>query len=335
MKKWMKKLALTAATLTLGANIASPAVSAQTTYDQAFFSSLSEANQSYTALKFDGTLSAKMTQNGQTADLGTVTLAGNFNAEPLQGSLTAEVASISLPSILTFSAYYQNQVAYLGAPTTAEDGTMTTEYVAYDAARAEAEFLKQFQAGLTQATQNLAAVNALSEKYTVVTETDTTYELALKENIDAAEFWTDLNAAVDLEKIKADIIAQTEAQTGETLSEEERASIDQVYSQATFEAFFKTNPRIVSVYDKETKLLQSVSLDVSLALNDYLAEGASTEDIGLPENLDVSFTLNFSEHNQAQEVTVPAEALEVEVLPLENTATTDGAATEETTTAAE
>lgn len=316
MKKTMKKwMAVAAATITLAGPI-STSVSAQTTFDEAFFTELTQANLSYEAVKVDGSVTVSVTSQGQTAEMGQVKFDIAFNGNPLELSLNGEVLSAFLGGQpLSAQAFYQNSIAYFGAPI-GENGEVVWQAIDFSAQ--EQEIIEAYKQGVAQTTTNPELVAKINAKYVDVTETDTEYIVALKKDINAEELWADVEQLVDFEAIKGQVIEQVETQTGETLGEEERAQIDKMYSKETLDQFLKLNPTIESIYDKETKKLKKTVVEVNVETANFLGEqAADAQANGIPEQVLVRVEVNMADHDVPQTVTVPEAALSAEVKTLE------------------
>lgn len=320
MKIWKKRMATVLAVAGLGfGSIAAP-VNAQTSFDQTFFEELAAANKSYEGLAFSGAVKLGMVQDDQAADLGSLDFTGVFNQNPLQFSFIGNLSSMLLGlSGSEVSAYYKDQVIYLGLPDLSGENPETA-WQAYDFAELEGSFLSSLTA-YSNLEVDPAASASLNQKYTTVTETETGYEVALNQDINADELWADINSLIDMEALKAQVIAQVEAESGQTLTEEEKAQIEQSFNKDTLANFLSTNPKVVSTYNKETKVLEKMVLDMTISPAAYMpaeetttAEGSSTATTDfLPQNITIKLELNFTNHNQPQEVVVPDAAQAVEV----------------------
>ncbi|MBS4462055.1 hypothetical protein JXA27_05725 [Aerococcaceae bacterium zg-B36] len=317
MKNWKKKLVALTATTLLAGGPALSTVSAQEKYDQAFFTELTKANQGYSALKFDGTIKVSALSDGQSADLGVLAYDGQFNAEPLSAAFNVKLSSLFLgEDKFNLSAYLKDNIAYIHTPASESEG-MT--WSAIDLASQIGEFKQQFEAQMAQFNADAEQSAEVSAKFTDVNETDSEYVLSLKKDITADELWEAISTSVDFEKIMNDAIAQAEAQTGETLSAEERAQVESIYSKESLEKFLKWNPIIEAHYDKETKLMKSMHLSITINTEDIVTpteENEETEST-LPSIINVVIDMNFSEHGVEQAIDVPEDALATEVQPLE------------------
>lgn len=309
MKKMFKKgLIVFASAVALGGPVAST-VSAQTTYDEAFFTSITEANKELSAVKVDGSISVSAVSGGQSADLGAMTFNAAFNVEPLSFAATSEINSMFLGGqALAFSAYLQDSIVYLGA--TSPEGTQ--DWTAMNLATYMDQIKAAYEQAMTQAQSNVAMQQELTQKYFDVTESDTDYVFSLKQGINADELWADITKSIDIEKIKSDALAQYEATSGEAVTDEMRQNIDQIYSVESLKQFLAFNPVIETTYNKESKLLTGVNVLLNVKPADFAGEA---DDLAgsFPEDLSVKVTLTFADHNQPQEITVPAEALSAEV----------------------
>lgn len=315
MKKTLKSIvALAASTLLMAGPVATSTL-AQTTFDEAFFTELSEANKHFESMKFDGLVKVSAVSDDQVADMGQMTFKGSFNGIPLQGSFEGEVSSLFLGGKkMPVQAFYQNSIAYLGFPG-GEEGK--TEWQAMDFSKQESEIIKGYQDAYKEASasQDPKVVADLNNKYMNVEETDTEYVFTLKEDINADELWADVNSLVDLNAAKEQMIKQTEEQTGEKIDDETRAQIDKAYSVESLQQFLNMKPVVKVSYDKATKQLTKFLLDLNVNVADFTSEeqAASAEESGMPQNFLVHIEANVTDHNVPQEVVVPEEALSVEV----------------------
>lgn len=316
MKKTMKKWVAVMASALILVGPVSSSVNAQTTYDEAFFNELTQANQTYEAVKFDGMLHVSTTSQGQSADLGHLDFSGAFNGLPLGFSFDGKLTSALLGGeVLVAQAYLQNSVAYVGLPG-AE--LSTTQWQAIDVTEQQQQIIDAFKESVAQAAAKPELTATINQKYTDVTETDTDYIITLKQDINAEELWTDVQQVVDLETLKEQAITQVEEQTGEPVTEEQRAQLDQMYSPEAIAQFLNLNPIVESVYDKETKKLKQIRFEVNVVTAEFVPSDAETEQANfLPENILVKMEINLSEHDVAQDIVVPDEALATEVKTLE------------------
>lgn len=310
MNKTLKKLlAATAVFAVTGTGVVT--ANAQTTYDQAFFEELAQANKEFSASKAEGTVKVSGVSADQSADFGQLSFTTAFNAEPLQLSFDGSVTSLFLGGqTLPFSAYYKDSIGYLGTPN-GEDNT--TIWQAIDMSEQEKEVLDNYKKMVEQLTnQNVLWSAEVATKYNDISETDTEYVVALKQDINAEELWADINSQIDMEALKQHVIEQVERQTGETIDDAARAQIDAAYSADTLAKFLSYNPVVEVSYNKETKLVSKVVMQVTINTAEFAGTTSESES-GLPEMIKVDITVNLSDHNVANEVVVPEEALSAEV----------------------
>lgn len=315
MKKTMKKLfALAASTLLFAGPVATPAM-AQATIDENVLTEIREANKHFESVKWDGFLKVSAVSDNQTADMGQLNFNGIFNGLPLQGSFEGNVSSLFLGGqAIDFKAFYQNSTAYLGTTEGAEEGAIN--WTAYDFTTLEADMIKSFQDAYSQSSNVDPQKSAeFANKYMDVTETETDYVYTLKQDINAEEMWNDIDALVDLEKVKENTIKNIEEQSGEAMDEESRAQLDKSFNSESLAKFLQMKPVVEASYNKETKLMSKVLMDLTVNMADFMSEeeAASAAESGIPQNFLVHLEMNFSDHNVPQEVTVPEEALAVEV----------------------
>lgn len=315
MKKTMKKFfALAASTLLFTGPVATTTM-AQTTIDENVLTEIQEANKHFESVKWDGVIKVSAVSDNQTADMGQLNFNGTFNGIPLQGSFEGNVSSLFLGGQeIGLKAFYQNSTAYIG--TMEGEAGSGINWTAYDFTTLEADMIKSFQDAYSQSSNvDPQKTTEFTSKYMDVTETDTDYVYTLKQDINAEEMWNDVDALVDLEKIKEDTIANMEEQSGEALDEESRAQLDKSFTSESLAKFLQMKPVIEVSYNKETKFISKLLMDLTVNMQDFMGEEELDENAesGMPQSFSVHVEMNFSEHNVPQEVTVPEEALAVEV----------------------
>lgn len=315
MKKTMKKFfALAASTLLFTGPVATTTM-AQTTIDENILTEIQEANKHFESVKWDGVIKVSAVSDNQTADMGQLNFNGTFNGIPLQGSFEGNVSSLFLGGQeIGLKAFYQNSTAYIG--TMEGEAGSGINWTAYDFTTLEADMIKSFQDAYSQSSNvDPQKTTEFTSKYMDVTETDTDYVYTLKQDINAEEMWNDMDALVDLEKVKEDMIANMEEQSGEALDEESRAQLDKSFNSESLAKFLQMKPVIEVSYNKETKFISKLLMDLTVNMQDFMSEEELSENAesGMPQSFSVHVEMNFSEHNVPQEVTVPEEALAVEV----------------------
>ena len=315
MKKTMKKFfALAASTLLFTGPVATTTM-AQTTIDENVLTEIQEANKHFESVKWDGVFKVSAVSDNQTADMGQLNFNGTFNGIPLQGSFEGNVSSLFLGGQeIGLKAFYQNSTAYIG--TMEGEAGSGINWTAYDFTTLEADMIKSFQDAYSQSSNvDPQKTTEFTSKYMDVTETDTDYVYTLKQDINAEEMWNDVDALVDLEKVKEDTIANMEEQSGEALDEESRAQLDKSFNSESLAKFLQMKPVIEVSYNKETKFISKLLMDLTVNMQDFMGEEelAENAESGMPQSFSVHVEMNFSEHNVPQEVTVPEEALAVEV----------------------
>ncbi|NLJ17709.1 MAG: hypothetical protein GX355_02490 [Globicatella sulfidifaciens] len=311
----MKKFfALAASTLLFTGPVATTTM-AQTTIDENVLTEIQEANKHFESVKWDGFIKVSAVSDNQTADMGQLNFNGTFNGIPLQGSFEGNVSSLFLGGQeIGLKAFYQNSTAYIG--TMEGEAGSGINWTAYDFTTLEADMIKSFQDAYSQSSNvDPQKTTEFTSKYMDVTETDTDYVYTLKQDINAEEMWNDVDALVDLEKVKEDTIANMEEQSGEALDEESRAQLDKSFTSESLAKFLQMKPVIEVSYNKETKFISKLLMDLTVNMQDFMGEEelAENAESGMPQSFSVHVEMNFSEHNVPQEVTVPEEALAVEV----------------------
>lgn len=315
MKKTMKKFfALAASTLLFTGPVATTTM-AQTTIDENVLTEIQEANKHFESVKWDGFIKVSAVSDNQTADMGQLNFNGTFNGIPLQGSFEGNVSSLFLGGQeIGLKAFYQNSTAYIG--TMDGEAGSGINWTAYDFTTLEADMIKSFQDAYSQSSNvDPQKTTEFTSKYMDVTETDTDYVYTLKQDINAEEMWNDMDALVDLEKVKEDTIKNMEEQSGEAVDEETRAQLDKSFNSEALAKFLQMKPVIEVSYNKETKFISKLLVDLTVNMQDFMGEEefAENAESGMPQTFSVHVEMNFSEHNVPQEVTVPEEALAVEV----------------------
>lgn len=150
------------------------------------------------------------------------------------------------------------------------------------------------------------------EKYFDMTETDTDYVFSVKGNINPDEFIADFEAVtgVSIDEIQQqqteETIATLEDQSGEPISEEERAMIEETSSNS-FALGLAMIDNLTLTYNKDNYQLSGMYYDVTLTeaeIAEYLGDMAAT-DISSSFQLDFTMQLNFDQHGETFEITVP------------------------------
>ena len=310
-----------------------PQVAAQETNTREVMEQIQAASSSLESMQVDGHVAVALKSGEQQSDLGQFNFDMMYNIDPrFSGQFNGEIISAFLGSeTYTLSAWAQDGVAYL------YDG-MEDAWTVEDFSAQEQDISDQVYQAISDAEAMQVEVTdecvALVDKYLTFSETETAVVYTVNENINAQELWADLDAVVDLEAIREEAIAQAKTQAAEQeieFSAEDEELIRSMYSVETLETILATNPHIEVHYAKDTYKLSKFVFNVNINPNDFMPaeeEVSAEEAAAMPENIMVSMEMNFSNHGQAFEITVPAEATQA---PAETEETVEDASTEEVT----
>lgn len=316
MKKTFKKFTAMLATASMAFTMVLPTVSAQDTNWDEVLTQINTVNQELVSMEGDGTITVAA-QNMLDA---TLTMDFRYNTQErfaFEGSanLTGEMVTAdaegnetSMPIEFGGQATVLDGVGYLF------DGQSWT---VEDISAQEAQIAAQFEEIMAQVSEQSQTINdpELTKKYFDLTETDTEYALSLKSDINADEFWADVESKVNLEEIKQESIDQAVQQaeaSGEALTQEEIDELTQQVNQS-FEASKQVGFQLINSlemrYSKETYYLTYMALDFGLdkADMDEIAAnlGESAEDIPADFSLAFNLVFNFRNHGQVFDIAVP------------------------------
>ena len=133
-------------------------------------------------------------------------------------------------------------------------------------------------------------------QYFEIKEDGEDYVYALKQGIDGKKFYEDNKAT--FERVKEQALKQSEA-NGQSVSDQQKATFDKLFSADTMEKFFASNPKVEIRYNKSTFLVSKVTLDVNLKPADFLPAQSAQ---GAPGNIAVQANLEAKDYNQPIEL---------------------------------
>ena len=133
-------------------------------------------------------------------------------------------------------------------------------------------------------------------QYFEIKEDGEDYVYALKQGIDGKKFYEDNKET--FERVKEQALKQSEA-NGQSVSDQQKATYDKLFSADTMEKFFASNPKVEVRYNKSTFLVSKVTLDVNLKPADFLPAQSAQ---GAPGNIAVQANLEASDYNQPIEL---------------------------------
>lgn len=350
MKKTFKRLTSLVATASMAFTMVLPTVTAQETNWDEVLTQINTVNQELVSMEGDGTITIAA------QDMINATLTTDFrynteerfalevNADLAGEMVTADAEGNETTSPINFGgqATVLDGIAYLydGASWTVEDISAQ-----------EAEIAAQFEEIMGQATEQAETLNdpAMTQKYFDLTETDTEYVMALKQDINPDEFWADVESQVDLEAIYQESVDQAIEQAqasataaGEELTQEEIDELTQQMEQS-FEASKQIGFSLINSmemrYSKENYYLTYMAMDFGLDRADLeeIAANMGESMEGIPEDFNVSFVMefNFRNHGQVFDIAVPEGAPTFNGTEESTTDSTEESSTESTEVPAE
>lgn len=318
---------IVAFTLMLGIG-AIPTIQAQNTNWEEVLIEINEVNKEPVSMEGNGLI------NLEVVDVASGNLALDFRYD-LEPDFEAEITA-GLDALL----YFENAEGEIeSSPMNFSGQAILSEGMGYlfDGSTWYAEdmsefievFAEEYQAGMEQAEIiNPEQNREITMKYMIMSETDTEYVMVLDPDLNEEEFWADIEAMIDLEKIKADaidqVIEQGEAQ-GDEISVAERQELEDQYDMAfeagkSFALDFMDHVEVR--YSKENYYMTAMVMQMSMSdqdLNDMMLElGIEDEEEMLPMdsfNMTLSIEMNFMNHGQNFDIQVPAEALNAQPSP--------------------
>lgn len=316
MKKTIKKFTTMLATASLAFTMVLPTVSAQDTNWDEVLTQINTVNEELVSMEGDGTITV-VAQDMLDAAL---TMDFRYNTEErfaFEGSanLTGEMVTADAEgNETTMPIDFGGQATVLDGVGYLFDGQ---SWMVEDISAQEEQIAAQFDEIMAQVGEQSQTVNdpELTKKYFDLAETDTEYTLSLKPDINADEFWADIESQVNLEEIKQESIDQAVQQaeaSGQSLTQEEIDELTQQIDQS-FEASKQVGFQLINSlemrYSKETYYLTYMALDFGLdkADMDEIAAnlGESAEDIPADFSLAFNLVFNFRNHGQVFDISVP------------------------------
>ena len=264
MKSIKKFFAVTAVAATVFAT--TPATTAHAVGLNELFSKADAALKTVKSVELKGDLAVAFDQNGTKVNFANVNFETELDLENVQGEGKVEIASQLSPSA-------QKQAFQL------KDDTLSTQTGDKDWTKAD-----------------YSAQEATLGQYFEIKEDGEDYVYALKQGIDGKKFYEDNKAT--FERVKEQALKQSEA-NGQSVSDQQKATFDKLFSADTMEKFFASNPKVEIRYNKSTFLVSKVTLDVNLKPADFLPAQSAQ---GAPGNIAVQANLEAKDYNQPIEL---------------------------------
>lgn len=242
----------------------------------------------------DGNVSVSVTQNGQTAQVGTANVNGAIDVATLDSTGELTILSAFLPEPEKVVFIVKDDKSYVFAQGAWNVSGVTEE---------KAQFLKTFQEAYQQgmALQANPEMYAKLEKYLDITTEGENVKVALKQGIDGKAFYADFQEVFEASKAMA--LEELKKQ-GEVVSDEQLAIFDVVYSEDTMVKVFAQNPKYEATFNAEGHMTH-IMFEVEVNVADFI------ELEGLPQNIHVKGEFNLN-YNQPLTIEVPAEAQQAE-----------------------
>jgi len=287
MKSIKKFFAVTAVAATVFAT--TPATTAHAVGLNELFSKADAALKTVKSVDLKGNLTVAFDQNGTKVNFANVDFETELDLENVQGEGKVEIASQLSPSA-------QKQAFQL------KDDTLSTQTGDKDWTKADYsaqrnQFKTAIQNAMKEAYKDLTPEQeATLGQYFEIKEDGEDYVYALKQGIDGKKFYEDNKET--FERVKEQALKQSEA-NGQTVSDQQKATYDKLFSADTMEKFFASNPKVEIRYNKSTFLVSKVTLDVNLKPADFLPAQSAQ---GAPGNIAVQANLEASDYNQPIEL---------------------------------
>lgn len=287
MKSIKKFFAVTAVAATVFAT--TPATTAHAVGLNELFSKADAALKTVKSVDLKGNLTVAFDQNGTKVNFANVNFETELDLENVQGEGKVEIASQLSPSA-------QKQAFQL------KDDTLSTQTGDKDWTKADYsaqrnQFKTALQNAMKEAYKDLTPEQeATLGQYFEIKEDGEDYVYALKQGIDGKKFYEDNKET--FERVKEQALKQSEA-NGQTVSDQQKATYDKLFSADTMEKFFASNPKVEIRYNKSTFLVSKVTLDVNLKPADFLPAQSAQ---GAPGNIAVQANLEASDYNQPIEL---------------------------------
>ena len=287
MKSIKKFCAVTAVAATVFAS--TPATTAHAVGLNELFSKADAALKTVKSVDLKGNLTVAFDQNGTKVNFANVNFETELDLENVQGEGKVEIASQLSPSA-------QKQAFQL------KDDTLSTqtgdkEWTKADYSAQRNQFKTALQNAMKEAYKDLTPEQeATLGQYFEIKEDGEDYVYALKQGIDGKKFYEDNKET--FERVKEQALKQSEA-NGQTVSDQQKATYDKLFSADTMEKFFASNPKVEIRYNKSTFLVSKVTLDVNLKPADFLPAQSAQ---GAPGNIAVQANLEAKDYNQPIEL---------------------------------
>ena len=287
MKSIKKFFAVTAVAATVFAT--TPATTAHAVGLNELFSKADAALKTVKSVDLKGNLTVAFDQNGTKVNFANVDFETELDLENVQGEGKVEIASQLSPS-------GQKQAFQL------KDDTLSTQTGDKDWTKADYsaqrnQFKTAIQNAMKEAYKDLTPEQeATLGQYFEIKEDGEDYVYSLKQGIDGKKFYEDNKET--FERVKEQALKQSEA-NGQSVSDQQKATYDKLFSADTMEKFFASNPKVEVRYNKSTFLVSKVTLDVNLKPADFLPAQSAQ---GAPGNIAVQANLEASDYNQPIEL---------------------------------
>ena len=287
MKSIKKFFAVTAVAATVFAT--TPATTAHAVGLNELFSKADAALKTVKSVDLKGNLTVAFDQNGTKVNFANVNFETELDLENVQGEGKVEIASQLSPSA-------QKQAFQLKDDTLATQ-TGDKDWTKADYSAQRNQFKTAIQNAMKEAYKDLTPEQeATLGQYFEIKEDGEDYVYALKQGIDGKKFYEDNRET--FERVKEQALKQSEA-NGQTVSDQQKATYDKLFSADTMEKFFASNPKVEIRYNKSTFLVSKVTLDVNLKPADFLPAQSAQ---GAPGNIAVQANLEASDYNQPIEL---------------------------------
>ncbi|WP_311467384.1 hypothetical protein [uncultured Abiotrophia sp.] len=287
MKSIKKFFAVTAVAATVFAT--TPATTAHAVGLNELFSKADAALKTVKSVDLKGNLTVAFDQNGTKVNFANVNFETELDLENVQGEGKVEIASQLSPSA-------QKQAFQLKDDTLATQ-TGDKDWTKADYSAQRNQFKTAIQNAMKEAYKDLTPEQeATLGQYFEIKEDGEDYVYALKQGIDGKKFYEDNKET--FERVKEQALKQSEA-NGQTVSDQQKATYDKLFSADTMEKFFASNPKVEIRYNKSTFLVSKVTLDVNLKPADFLPAQSAQ---GAPGNIAVQANLEASDYNQPIEL---------------------------------
>ena len=290
--------------------------------------------QKFQSVHVEGDLKVSIESQDMASDLGKINLDLLVNDEPIAFQVVADAASPFLGNApIAFELYAKDGFTYTldghsGQWKVEEWGSSSEEI------KAEFEKLSQKMVDKYSFDELTADQTDFINKYLDFKEEGTDYLFSFKKEIDGKEFYADLDAAFDLEKLIEETVKEAKKQAedlGEEANPQYESGLKEMLNPENFKVFFDMNPSVETTYDSQTGMVKDVKISIDLG-QEFLKSVIETGDPeSVPEKVNVEFNLAYDQYGQAPAVQVPEEAMNQD--ETEETDELDSSSLEETTVA--